>query len=142
MSDPTSSSKNTEIVLYATLVVYGINFVISGSSLIYLYVGSRYDKTFLQPMFLKIIFLLFFGAVGFVTYNFSVLKIEQGANNEDKKKYLFVGAFGRFMINLQFVAIWLITSIYYNVASKLELRRKGGFLHEVNEDLERIEKKN
>jgi hypothetical protein len=81
MSDPTSSSKNTEIVLYATLVVYGINFVISGSSLIYLYVGSRYDKTFLQPMFLKIIFLLFFGAVGFVTYNFSVLKIEQGANN-------------------------------------------------------------
>jgi len=46
------------------------------------------------------------------------------------------------MINLQFVAIWLLTSIYYNVASKLELRRKGGFLHEVNEDLERIEKKN
>ena len=93
-------------------------------------------------MFLSIIFLLFFGAVGFVTYNFSVLKIEYFSTEEDKIKYLYVGAFGRFMINLQFVAIWLLTSIYYNVASKLELRRKGGFLHEVNEDLERIQKNN
>ena len=66
-------------MIYVSLVVYAINFAISGSSLTYLYVGSRYDKTILQQMFLKIICLLFFGAVGFVTYNFSLLKIEQGA---------------------------------------------------------------
>ena len=46
------------------------------------------------------------------------------------------------MINLQFIAIWLLTSIYYNVASKLEFKRKGGFSHEMNEDLEKIQKKN
>ena len=78
MSDSASTSEDTKfVVLYTTLVVYGINFAISGSSLIYLYGGSRYGKTFLQPMFLSIIFLLFFGAIGFVTYNYSVLKIEK-----------------------------------------------------------------
>ena len=77
-------------------------------------------------MFLKIIFLLFFGSIGFITYNLSVLKIEQVTTDSDKK-FLYVGAFVRFLINLQFVAIWLLTSIYYNVASKLELRRKGDF---------------
>ena len=50
----------------SSFITYGFNVIVSCGSLIYLYVGSRYKKTFLQPMFIRIIVLLAIGSFGFL----------------------------------------------------------------------------
>ena len=67
MPNSTQVVTNVKRVAFDTsFVVYGFNVFVSCASLIYLYVGSRTGKTFLQPMFIRIIAFLAIGSFGFL----------------------------------------------------------------------------
>ena len=71
---PNTQNFAIKFCFITSFVCYSFSLIFLLLTLTYIYVGSRYEKTFIQLEFILIILLLIFGSSGGLIYNVSIYK--------------------------------------------------------------------
>ena len=80
-------------------------------------------KTFIEPMFILILFFLLLSTSGFIMYNRAGDLIADNARlcpSCPHDSYIALGCIGKFLSNFSLLSVWFISFIYYKAAKTLD----------------------